>query len=242
MRTINQILIFDKCKAVIEKMPRLFMFIQRLRHFNRPSYKRLASRSHDLLIEGFPRSSNSFFVKALSQANNLLDLKIATHFHSSAHVLMGVKYNLPVVVLIRNPSDAVFSLLAHGFQLGIITECSKKDEELLLRSSLKQYLSFYKPLLHSKNILFIRFEEVINNFDKTIDKLNKRFSTSYNSLSDNGITNDDVFNSSNQHLHPSKWRDEKKINLLENHNLLLWDEYVSAFHLYEQLIKENKLV
>lgn len=241
MRTINQILIFDKCKAVIEKMPQLYMLAQRLRHLNRPSYNRLASRSHDLLIEGFPRSSNSFFVKALNQANSSLDLKIATHFHSSAHVLMGLKYNLPSVVLIRNPSDAVFSLLAHGYQLGLITECSQKDEERLLRSSLKQYHSFYKPLL-KKNLLFIRFEEVINSFDKTIEKLNKKFSTSFNSLSDSGITNNEVFNSSKKHLHPNKWRDEKKLNLLENHNLSSWDEYTAAFYLYEQLIKENNLV
>ena len=88
----------------------------------------------ELVIEGFPRCGNSFVEASFLTANE--NLKLAHHTHAAAQVLMAIKHRTPVVVLIRDPAEAVASLIAH--------EPLKYD----ISGALKDYRHFYESLVH----------------------------------------------------------------------------------------------
>lgn len=74
-------------------------------------HKSVYSGSHvreraEIIIEGFPRSANTFSVLAftLTLRRNVF---VTSHFHAEAKVLQGVKFGIPVIVLIRHPVDAL---------------------------------------------------------------------------------------------------------------------------------------
>ena len=73
----------------------------------------LARRDSALVIEGFPRSGNTFSVAAFQIANGQ-DLHVGRHLHGAPHVLRAVRLGLPTVVLIRRPREAVLSYLTRG--------------------------------------------------------------------------------------------------------------------------------
>lgn len=89
------------------------------------------SQDTEIVIEGFPRSANTFAVVASTQAQGARPIRIAHHLHAEAQVLAGVERKLPVIVLIRQPEDAIRSLkIAFPDQ----------DENRMLRL----YLRFYR--------------------------------------------------------------------------------------------------
>ena len=92
-----------------------FLFLPAARLLgNRRRREFLVSPSTDLVIEGFPRSGNTFAVAAfvLSQPR---PVRIAHHHHVPAQVIYAVKRGIPVLVVVRKPDDAVLSLVM-GFR------------------------------------------------------------------------------------------------------------------------------
>ena len=67
------------------------------------------NKDTQICIEGFPRSGNTYSVSAFKLANK--GIKISHHLHVPAQVLLAVQYQIPTIVVIRNPLDAVTSLL-----------------------------------------------------------------------------------------------------------------------------------
>lgn len=140
-----------------------------------PRYRRLfVAPTSDLLIEGFPRSANSFCVWAFRLANP--GLRLSSHMHAAAHVLWAVRYRVPALVLLREPESAVLSLLVMRPHLD--------PRQLLL-----DYTSFYQSLeAYRGDIVLAKFETVIDNFDSVVAAVNARFGTAFNPLG----TPDDV--------------------------------------------------
>jgi hypothetical protein len=119
----------------------------------------------DLMIEGFPRSGNTFAVAAFNfpQGGNL---DIARHRHEAGHVALAVKLKKPVLIIVRNPIDAVISL------------CIR--EKIDVKYSLQYYINFHKKILqHSEHILFVDFKEAIVDMGKVIEKINIKFNTNF---------------------------------------------------------------
>jgi hypothetical protein len=132
-----------------------------------PRNRRLMIRGDtELVIEGFPRSANTFAVVAFQYAQER-DVQLAHHLHAQAQVLRGVEYGIPVCVLIREPTNAVRSLLV-------------RHPHIPVRMALKAYIDFYTDILPLRdNCVIATFDEVTNDFGTVIERINKRFDTDF---------------------------------------------------------------
>jgi len=129
--------------------------------------KLAVSSDTDVLIEGFPRSGNTFSVMAFAMAQGQHSVKIGSHLHVPAHIYRGLKFGVPIMLLIRKPQDAVVSLIM-------------RDPALSFGPVLNYYIKFYESLMPLRNQLFItKFEEVTENFGHVIEKFNQKFNTSF---------------------------------------------------------------
>jgi hypothetical protein len=116
----------------------------------------------DVLIEGYPRSANSFAVAAFGQAQPG-PVRIAHHTHAPGHVVAAARMGIPAMVLIREPEEAVleFVLVKPNLSVG---------------QALRGYLRFYGPLLaHRDSFVVGPFPEVTTDFGKVMARLNERF-------------------------------------------------------------------
>lgn len=127
---------------------------------------KVVDKDTELVIEGFPRSGNTFAFVAFSLAQNR-EPKLAHHLHAPAQVLWAVKNRIPALVLIRDPEDAIISYVIH-------------TPEMSLRQALRNYIRFYSRLAPYRNYFVIaRFEEVIRDFGRVIQNVNTKFGTSF---------------------------------------------------------------
>lgn len=124
----------------------------------------------DICIDGYPRSANSFSVRMFLQANP--DAKIAHHTHSVANLNKALKHNIPVVVLIRDPEQAIISsIIAH----------KKNDIDM----EVSRYIDFYDWVYRRIDKMVIAdFYQVVNDFNAAILNVNKKFNKSFLLLSD----------------------------------------------------------
>lgn len=147
----------------------------------RPSSVHL-TRTTDLVVEGFPRSGNSFAEAAIlcSQAPKLI--RIAHHSHSAGQVLLALQRSLPILLLFREPIDAVTSLI------------ERSDGDLTAEIGLDEYVRFYTPLInHQERILFASFDEVTLAFNQVISKLNTMYKLELRPLGQYPEVNNHIF-------------------------------------------------
>lgn len=149
--------------STLGRYPTLFMPYMRLRGRN---LNRLADEQTELVIEGYPRSGNTFAVVAFRLAQDR-DVRIAHHLHASAQVIWASRRNVPALVLIRKPEDAVLSLMI-------------RDPSTSISQELRRYTRFYEALSpYRDRYILAAFEEVIDDFGQVVDRVNSRFSTSF---------------------------------------------------------------
>jgi len=130
-------------------------------------YSRLARRKHilvnqnsDLVVEGYPRSGNTFAVALLKVLSP--GLKIARHRHEVGHVKMALTFEKPVVLLIRNPLDSVISFYIR--------------EGVDLKTGFDYYYHFYSSLLpYREKLLVVDFKKLIKEPSRFIEDINRRF-------------------------------------------------------------------
>ena len=124
----------------------------------------------EVLIEGYPRSANSFTVAAFARAQHWPGSgggRIAHHTHAPAHVLEAIRRRVPAIVLIRDPAEAVLEFVL-------------VKPDLTVRQALRGYVRFYEPLLpHRDGFVVGPFEEVTTDLGRVILRLNERFGTSF---------------------------------------------------------------
>lgn len=126
----------------------------------------LVKSNTNIVIEGFPRSANTFSVVALNYANSN-NLKIAHHTHSPAQVIKGIRLGIPVLILVRNPRDAIASLLI-------------REPLISLTQAINSYVNFYQSIYeHNQKFVIASFEEIINDYHSSIKKINNKFSTNF---------------------------------------------------------------
>lgn len=150
-------------RSFVGKYPWLFYALYGLIPKNR---KMSVHRDTQLVIEGFPRSANTFAVVAVQNAQPV-KLRLAHHMHVPAQVIRGVHWNIPTIVLIRKPKDAIVSFIIH-------------DKNTSITEALNCYISFYQKIYPYKAHYVVGlFEEVINNLSGIIQKTNNKFRTSF---------------------------------------------------------------
>jgi hypothetical protein len=130
--------------------------------------RELVDEETDILIESFPRCASSFAIAAFRLAQEPREPRVACQTHAPGHVIAAIRLNVPALVLIREPIDAVVSNLFRHPERGV---------DGLLRG----YLRFYEPLLpHRTGFVVATFEEVIEGgFGSVIRHVNTRFGTSF---------------------------------------------------------------
>ncbi|MBC8094361.1 MAG: hypothetical protein H7Y43_00985 [Akkermansiaceae bacterium] len=122
---------------------------------------------YDLYICGYPRSGNTFALKAFELANP--GFSIRSHKHIPTFVIQSVKWNLPGMVLIRKPLDSAISW-------SIFTREP-------IAESLSYYMDFYSMLApYRESLFFVSFEDVTTDFGQVIQSFNNRWNTQYHTF------------------------------------------------------------
>jgi hypothetical protein len=128
----------------------------------------LLDRDTDILVESFPRCASSFAVAAFRLAQEPRTVRVAYQTHAPGHVIAAVRRNVPAVVLIREPVDAVVSNLVRHPERGV-------------NGVLRGYVRFYGPLLpYRSGFVTATFDEVVGGeFGSVIRRVNQRFGTAF---------------------------------------------------------------
>jgi hypothetical protein len=132
-----------------------------------------------LVIEGYPRSANTFASRAFQGSNP--DARIAHHMHAQAQIIEAVRRGLPALVLIRHPDEAIKSMLVRHPHVG-------------LRAAVLSYVQFYEdlePLLDG--YLLADFKQVTADFASIIDQVNKRFGCQFTRFEHSDSNVDKIF-------------------------------------------------
>jgi hypothetical protein len=120
----------------------------------------------EVVIDGFPRSANTFALIAFTRCQSG-EVQVAHHVHLPAQIVEAARRSLPTIVLIREPEEAISSLLL-------------RLPELSVRQGMRSYLRYYRPLLrHRGSFVVGRFDEVTTDFGKVIRRTNQRFGTEF---------------------------------------------------------------
>jgi hypothetical protein len=121
----------------------------------------------ELVIEGFPRSANSFAFWAFRFSQDR-PVKIAHHVHVPAQVIYAVKHEIPSLVLIREPADAVIALKI-------------RYPWIAIKDALYAYKVFYKRIQpYFEGFVLATFEDVTTDYGEVIRKVNEKFGTRFN--------------------------------------------------------------
>ena len=142
------------------KHPRVFSGLYRLK-----GEDRVVQPTTQLVIEGYPRSANTFAVWAFRQAQHE-NVPLAHHLHHPAQVIQAARWGIPILVLIREPKDAVISWVVRDPQP--------------VSLALRHYISFYETVVDYRDAYILgRFEEVTGDYGAVIDRVNDRFETRF---------------------------------------------------------------
>lgn len=198
----------------LERWPTAYNRFMRWRFRGREAVSWLVRPDSDLVIEGFPRCANSFALRAFRQAQGPeARLRIASHIHSPAQIALAARWNIPALVLIRPPEDAVVSLLAIARQNKNLPPAAFESPHLerRMRYWTRRYAQFYERVRPFRGQLVLApFAEVTRDFGAVIDRLNDRFGTAFRRFRHDPATTAAIFRENAVHLSPSPERDAFK--------------------------------
>lgn len=157
----------DGLRRYIGEHPWLFFSLYEAR----PAYRELlVDRETEIAIEGFPRSGNTFAVYAFEHAQKDTSrnkIRPAHHLHAPAQVMRAANWNIPCLVLIREPTDAALSLVI-------------REPRISLSQAFRHYASFYEVAArYRSHFVLAPFEQVIGGYGTVIDNVNERFGTEF---------------------------------------------------------------
>jgi hypothetical protein len=147
-------------KTVVASYPRIALPAARRRH-GAP-----VAPDTQIVIEGFPRTANTFAVVAFTMAQ-AEPVRVAAHVHAPAQLIAAAERGIAAIALIREPEPTVLSFAIRHPEIGV-------------RHGLFGYVRFYEPLLRYRDRLVVgRFSEVTTDFGGVIRRVNERFGTSF---------------------------------------------------------------
>jgi hypothetical protein len=154
----------------LERVPSLYVAWAARRAWSGTEYR----PDTDLVIEGFPGSGNSFFRAWLHFAN--WGTHLTSHQHSPAVIRRAMTDGRPLVVLARDPVDAVASTLLRFPERWARPE---GPDRLFAR-----YSQVYRPVLRQPHRAVVATFEQISGPDAAavVERVNERFGTSFQPL------------------------------------------------------------
>jgi hypothetical protein len=177
----------------------------------------LASRNTQIVIEGFPRSGNSFACAAFRLANPQVT-QIATHLHVPAHVLRAVQLRLPTMVLLRHPFDVLQSdrALRHEIRQrnGLHNSMDRGPSFGQMASS---YVDFYRRLQSVRSrVVVANFDTVRHEYGRVIEEVNRRFERNFAIFDGTEESVRKTRLSCGYHALPNELRDSIKLRVAED--------------------------
>jgi hypothetical protein len=128
--------------------------------------RKAVGRETEVVIEGFPRCGNSFAFAAFRLAQPG-PVRIAHHLHAPAQVIAAARRQIPAVVVIRPPDDAVVSLLLRA-------------PDWKPAEAYASFAHFYGRILpYRERFVLATFAEVVTDFGAVVRRLNTRFGTDF---------------------------------------------------------------
>lgn len=122
--------------------------------------------STQLVIDGFTRTAVTFSVIAFQVAQRA-PVRLAHTIHSAAHVAEAARFGVPCLVAIREPDDTVLSIAI-------------REPDVGMAIALAAYGRFCDRVAEKlDSVLVADFEEITTDFGSVIDRLNEKYSTSF---------------------------------------------------------------
>lgn len=108
----------------------------------------------DLIIEGYPRSGNTY-------AEHMLrimcpDMRWISHTHSVGTLLWSKKHRIPSIILVRDPQEAAVSLYIYQMQ------------RVALRLCLAEWAAFYRNAGSLEYVSFVSFDSLTSNTEASL--------------------------------------------------------------------------
>jgi hypothetical protein len=130
--------------------------------------KHVCGPDTDIVIEGYPRSANSFTIRMLhvmQTGPKRRHLRIAHHTHNADNLLLGALAGKAQLVLVRKPEDAILSFMIY----------SERPVEL----AASRYLRFYRSVLALPAAgkargrrAVVDFDTVVTDFNAVVTRIN----------------------------------------------------------------------
>lgn len=151
----------------IAKSPALYLPMARRKHppghFHDPE---VISRNTEIVIEAFPRTGNCFVITAFKLAQQR-PVRVAHHLHAAVQVRAGVRQNIPTLVTVRDPEEAILSYVILA-------------PHLLVSQGLQSYLDFHEGILGVKDkVVVSTFKQVTTDFGAVIRRVNQKFGSDF---------------------------------------------------------------
>lgn len=128
--------------------------------------RQVISSRTELVIEGYTRCGTTFAVYAL-QLSQERPVRLAHHWHAAAQLIEAAHRNIPALLMIRRPEEAILSQLI-------------REPNVALQDALVAYSRFYECLLpYRRSFVIGEFDQVTRDFGLVIRRLNARFGTSF---------------------------------------------------------------
>jgi hypothetical protein len=148
-----------RCKNLVGLEPALLPILLRLTPLG---ISRQISEQTELVVEGFPRSGNTFAVFALEDASGH-QLVISSHVHHPAQIKYAVAHGVPTVLIVRDPVAALASYMIFG-----------QDDRP--GSVINEYISYHRQLVpYADHVLICRFDDVTTDVSSLIARINRRY-------------------------------------------------------------------
>lgn len=130
----------------------------------------------EIVIEGAPSSGNSFATIAFDEAQER-KIRVAHHHHLPFQVSLACRRDLPCLLLIRQPLDAVVSrVVRYGYYAPRTLQAV-----LWVNYSLRHWIMFYVRVLpYLSKVAVCDFSQLIHDYYSVIEQVNLKFKTAFN--------------------------------------------------------------
>lgn len=151
-----------KLRTYLFRKPRLAWLVA---HADARTRLSLPDRDTEIVIDGFPRSANSFSLVSFLSVNP--EARVSNHLHSPLSVHGARRFGIPMIMMIRNPREAVRSYIQ--FVEGVTPV-----------SAIRMYSGYYRAALpFIDDIVVADFQEVVTDFASVVERCNQKFGTSF---------------------------------------------------------------
>ncbi|WP_271077053.1 hypothetical protein [Aurantiacibacter sp. MUD61] len=159
-------------------------------------FNSLLADDTDILIDGFPRSANSWTVRVFRFWQRMDRVRVAHHQHSEAHIVAATTRGVPVLVLVRDPADAIRSWCLH-------------DSSIESAWALSRWLRFYEAVERiADRAVIATFEQATGDPGAVFARVNARFGTRFRHFPMTPALRERVLGAMNPRSRPHAGRDE----------------------------------